>query len=145
MAQLLGLTLLSLFITSILIIPFIDFLYKIKLRRQKQSTTDLFDKPTPIFDKFNGWKVGTPFGGGLLIIFVSTSVFLWTFGILNISIHPWEAFVILFTFISFGILGIYDDAKKLVGGDKKIPFFGLRFRYKFMLQWILALVPAIVL
>ena len=145
MAQLLGLTLLSLFITAILIIPFIDFLYRIKLRRRNQSTVDLFNKPTPLFDKFNGWKVGTPFGGGLLIVFVTSSLFLWSFGILNIKINLWELFVILFTFISFGLLGLYDDGKKLVSGNREYTFFGLRFRYKFLLQWILALVPATIL
>ncbi len=145
MAQLLGITLLSLFITLILIIPFIDFLYRIKLRRQKQTTVDPFNKPTPLFDKFNGWKVGTPFGGGILIIFVVSILFLWSFGILNIKINPWELFVIIFTFISFGLLGLYDDGKKLVNGQDKFAFFGLRFRYKFLLQWILAFVPATVL
>lgn len=146
MAQLLGLTLLSLFITLILIIPFIDFLYKVKLRRQNQTTVDPFNKPTPLFDKFNQWKVGTPFGGGLLIILVTTILFLWSFGMLKISIHPWELLVILFTFVSFGLLGLYDDAKKLVGGgDKKFAFFGLRFRYKFLVQVVLALVPATIL
>ena len=145
MAQLLGLTLLSLFITSILIIPFIDFLYKIKLRRQQQKTVDLFNKPTPFFDKFNAWKVGTPFGGGLLIILVVSVLSLWSFGILDIKINFWELFVILFTFISFGLLGLYDDAKKLVNGENRIALLGLRFRYKFLLQWVLALVPAIIL
>jgi phospho-N-acetylmuramoyl-pentapeptide-transferase len=145
MAQLLGLTLLSLFITAILIVPFIDFLYKIKLRRQDQSTVDIFNKPTPLFDKFNSWKVGTPFGGGLLIIFVTTLIFLWSFGMLKVSIHPWELFVILFTFISFGLLGLYDDGKKLISKEGKIPFFGLRFRYKLLLQLVLALIPAIIL
>ena len=144
MTQLLGITLLSLFVTLILIIPFIDFLYKIKLRRQDQTTVDPFNKPTPVFDKFNKWKVGTPFGGGLLIIFVSTIIFLWSFGILNIKINPLEIFVILFTFISFGLLGLYDDGKKLVNGAK-LPFFGLRLRYKFLLQWVLAFIPATIL
>src|ERR1035437_1905026 len=144
MTQLLGLTLLSLVVTAILIIPFIDFLYRIKLRRQDQNTVDPFNKPTPVFDKFNKWKVGTPFGGGLLIICVTTVIFLWSFGILNIKVNPIEIFVILFTFISFGLLGLYDDAKKLTSGVK-VPFFGLRLRYKFILQWILAFVPAIIL
>ncbi len=145
MAQLLGLTLLSLFLTALLIVPFIDFLYRIKLRRQNQKTVDLFNKPTPVFDKFNGWKVGTPFGGGLLIIIVVVVIFLWSFGMLNIKVNIWELFVILFTFISFGLLGFYDDLKKLVNNDKKHAFFGLRFRYKFIIQWVLALVPATVL
>ncbi len=144
MTQLLGITLLSLFVTLILIIPFIDFLYKIKLRRQDQTTVDPFNKPTPVFDKFNNWKVGTPFGGGLLIICVSTVIFLWSFGILNLKINPVEIFVILFTFISFGLLGLYDDAKKLANGAK-IPFFGLRLRYKLLLQLAIAFVPATIL
>jgi phospho-N-acetylmuramoyl-pentapeptide-transferase len=144
MTQFLGLTLLSLIVTAILIIPFIDFLYKIKLRRQDQSTMDPFNKPTPVFDKFNNWKVGTPFGGGLLIICVSTVIFLWSIGMLNVKVNPMEIFVILFTFIGFGLLGLYDDGKKLANGAK-FPIFGLRLRYKFLLQWILAFVPAIVL
>jgi len=65
MAQILGLMLLSLFITFILLIPFIDFLYKLKIRRQKQKTVDIFDNPTPLFDKYHSWKQGTPFGGGI--------------------------------------------------------------------------------
>jgi phospho-N-acetylmuramoyl-pentapeptide-transferase len=145
MALLLGFTLLSLLLTSILIIPFIDFLYKIKLRRQQQKTVDLFNKPTPYFDKFNSWKVGTPFGGGILIIIVVSVLFLWSFGILNTKINVWELFVILYTFISFGLLGLYDDLKKLVNGNTKFAFFGLRFRHKLLLQCDLATVPAIVL
>lgn len=145
MAQLLGLTLLSLLITSLLIVPFIDFLYRIKLRRQEQKTVDLFNKPTPFFDKFSKWKVGTPFGGGLLIIVVVIVVSLWSIGLLNVEVNAWELFVILFTFISFGLLGLYDDAKKLVDKDNKFSFFGLRFRHKFLLQWVLAFVPATIL
>ncbi|MEK7533721.1 MAG: phospho-N-acetylmuramoyl-pentapeptide-transferase [Patescibacteria group bacterium] len=144
MAILLGLTLLSCFITAILIIPFIDFLYKIRLRRQKQKTVDMFNKPTPVFDKHNNWKVGTPFGGGILIVSVVSILTLWAYGILSIDVKIWQVFVILFTFVGFGLLGLYDDAKKLVNG-KKSSFFGLRFRHKFILQWILAFIVAIIL
>lgn len=143
MAQVLGLTILSLFITFILIVPFIDFLYKIKLRRQKQKTVDIFNKPTPVFDKLNDWKEGTPFGGGILIVAVVTILSLWSYGIFSIKINPWELFVILFTFIGFGLIGLYDDAKKLAG--KKSAFFGLRFRHKFILQWVIALIAAAVI
>lgn len=143
MAQILGLVILSFFITGILLIPFIDFLYKIKLRRQKQVTKDIFNKRTPLFDKYNSWKAGTPFGGGILIIAVVTILTFWTYGLLNIDIKPWELFVIMFTFIAFGLLGLYDDFKKLVNGREQT-FFGLRFRYKFIVQWILALIIAFV-
>lgn len=139
MAQVIGLTILSLFITFILLIPFIDFLYKIKLRRQKQKTVDIFNKPTPVFDKFNAWKEGTPFGGGILIVAVVTLLSLWSYGIFNIDLKPWEFFVVMFGFISFGILGLYDDLKKLVN-EKSATFFGLRFRHKFIIQVMLALI-----
>jgi UDP-N-acetylmuramyl pentapeptide phosphotransferase/UDP-N-acetylglucosamine-1-phosphate transferase len=56
-------------------------------------------------------KAGTPFGGGLLIIMVVSILTLWGYGMFNIHINGWELFVILFTFIGFGILGLYDDLK----------------------------------
>lgn len=144
MAQLLGLIILSFFITGILFIPFIDFLYKIKLQRQAQKTTDAFNNRTHLFDKFHAWKVGTPFGGGMLIIVIVTIVTLWSYGMLGISVNPWQLFVIFFSFIGFGLLGLYDDAKKLVE-DKHATYFGLRIRHKFVIQWVLALIIATVM
>jgi len=126
------------------LIPFIDFLYKVKLRRQKQTTKDMFDQRTPVFDKFNAWKVGTPFGGGILIVLVVSILSLWAFGIFQIPIKFWQLFVILFTFIGFGLLGLYDDLKKL-GYRQESNFWGLRFRHKFLIQWILAFIIASVM
>lgn len=140
MEQLLGLTISSFFVTAILIVPFIDFLYRIKMRRQHQVTKDMFNKRTPIFDKFNSWKAGTPVGGGLLILVVTIIWTLWAYGIFGTTVKPWEIFVLFFSFISFGALGFYDDLKKLVGA--KTGFFGLRFRHKFIIQWVLALIIA---
>jgi phospho-N-acetylmuramoyl-pentapeptide-transferase len=142
MVKLLGLILSSFFITMILLVPFIDFLYKIKMRRQNQVTTDMFNKRTPLFDKFNSWKVGTPVGGGLLIILVVVVWSSWAYGIFDISVNPWEIFVIFFSFISFGLLGFYDDFKKITNNNGG--FFGLRFRHKFIIQWILAIIIALV-
>lgn len=142
MAQLLGLVLLSLFITGVLLIPFIDFLYKMKFRRVKQKTVDMFNKPTPTFDKFNNWKAGTPFGGGILIIGVVCVLTFWAYGILDADIKAWQVIAIMLTFIGFGALGLYDDFKKLVSDNA---FFGLRFRHKFIIQWILGLVVASIL
>ncbi len=144
MAQLLGLTILAFFITGILLVPFIDFLYKVKLQRQHQKTKDMFEKRTPLFDKHHAWKVGTPFGGGVLIILVVSMLTLWAYGIFGIQIKPWELFVLLFSFIGFGLLGLYDDVKKLVN-KKETTFFGLRFRHKFLIQWILAFTIASIL
>ncbi len=140
MQRLLGLTILSFFFTAVLLVPFIDFLYKIKLRRHHQQTRDMFNNKTPLFDKFNSWKVGTPFGGGLLIILVVTVLTYIAFGIINVKTKPWEVFVIYFSFVSFGLLGFYDDLKKIV--NSKGGFFGLRFRHKIVIQWALALIIA---
>ncbi len=140
MAALLGLSILSTFITGILLVPFIDFLYKVKLKRQDQVTRDPFNKRTPLFDKYNSWKVGTPFGGGILIIGVVTVITLWAYGMLSVEVKYWELFVLLFSFIGFGLLGLYDDSKKLI--NKNSVFFGLRLRYKFVIQWILAFIIA---
>ncbi|MDP3941709.1 MAG: phospho-N-acetylmuramoyl-pentapeptide-transferase [bacterium] len=144
MATILGLSILSFFITGILLIPFIDFLYKVKLQRAKQKTRDIFNHHTPTFDKFHNWKAGTPFGGGILIILVVSVLTLWSYGILDVQVKAWQAFVLLFSFISFGVLGMYDDLKKIVTSGKESHFFGLRFRHKFVIQWILALIIAAV-
>ncbi|MBI2442561.1 MAG: phospho-N-acetylmuramoyl-pentapeptide-transferase [Candidatus Levybacteria bacterium] len=142
MATILGLSILSFFITGILLIPFIDFLYKIKLQRAKQKTRDIFNQHTPTFDKYHNWKAGTPFGGGILIIVVVSVLTLWAYGILDVQVKGWQAFVLLFSFISFGLLGLYDDLKKIVNHGKQTVFFGLRFRHKFIIQWVLALIIA---
>jgi phospho-N-acetylmuramoyl-pentapeptide-transferase len=142
MPQLLGLTILSLVITGILFVPFIDFLYKIKLRRQKQKTKDVLNNHASVFDKFNNsWKVGTPFGGGILIIFVVSILTIWAYGMFNIDVDPWQFFVTFFAFIGFGLLGLYDDFKKIING-RRMSFFGLRIRHKLAIQAVLALIIA---
>jgi phospho-N-acetylmuramoyl-pentapeptide-transferase len=140
MVLLLGLAILSAFITTILLVPFIDFLYKIKLKRQIQKTRDPFNKRTPVFDKYNDWKAGTPFGGGILIVAIVIILSSWAYVIFATEIKQWELFVLYFALITYGMLGLYDDSKKLVNGNS--PFFGLRMRYKFIIQWILALIIA---
>ncbi len=142
MSTLLGLTILSFFISIILLIPFIDFLYKAKIRRHDQVTKDMFDQHTPHFDRFHKWKVGTPIGGGILIIILTTILTMWSYGILSITTKFWELFVIFFAFIGYGLLGLYDDAKKLTNATELSTFYGLRFRHKFIIQWVLALIIA---
>lgn len=145
MGFLLGLLLFSWFLASILYVPFIQLLYKWRFQRLKQKTLDAFDKRTPIFDKFHQKKAGTPVGGGLLIIFLTTLLFPVTlllmkyFWIPITSVYPMvsEIKILLFTFVSFGLLGLLDDAKKTFGVESS-KFFGLRMRHKFILQIILA-------
>lgn len=149
MAQILGLILLSFFIISILLVPYINILYKIRFIRQKQKTKDLFEVRTPIFDRLHSHKAGTPVGGGALIIFVVTLLYVITFylfphlGIERTSVYPYkkEIEILLFTFISFGALGLVDDLRKTFG-FQKTKFWGLRFRFKFVAQLLLAAVIA---
>lgn len=147
MVQILALVLLSFFAVSILLVPFINLLYKIKFTRQKQKTRDMFEARAVIFDQLHAHKQGTPVGGGALIIVVVTVLYLAVnylaplFGIPRTSIYPFkqEVNVILVTFLSFGLLGLYDDLRKTFG-FKRVKFWGLRFRVKFIAQWALALV-----
>jgi len=146
MGILLGVLLFSWFISSVLYIPFIRILYKLKLRRLRQVTRDAFNKRTPIFDRFHQNKTGTPVGGGILIIALTTFLFPIMLLLMNYfwvpitAVYPMaaEVFIILFTFLSFGFLGFLDDAKKTFAMQKGV--FGLRLRHKLFLEIILALI-----
>jgi len=146
MAILLGVVLFSWLVSSVLFIPFIQILYKLKLQRLHQITRDAFNKRTPIFDRFHRNKAGTPVGGGILIIAITTILFPMTLILLNYfwvpitSVYPMvaEVKILLFTFLSFGLLGYLDDAKKTFAMEKKV--FGLRLRYKLILEILLALI-----
>lgn len=149
MALLLGLLIFSFIFTSVLIVPFINLLYTLRFQRKRQITRDAFGKFTPIFDRFHSKKAGTPVGGGLLIILIVSLLFSILlpiasfFGVKITQVYPItdELNVIFFTFISFGLLGLYDDFMKFFGYEKH-RFFGLRLRHKFILQWILAFISA---
>jgi phospho-N-acetylmuramoyl-pentapeptide-transferase len=145
MAFLLGIVLFSWLLASVLYVPFIQLLYKWRFRRAKQKTLDAFEKRTPIFDHFHQKKAGTPVGGGLLVIVLTTIIFPITlllmryFWIPITSVYPIasEIKILLFTFVSFGLLGLLDDAKKTFA----IPasgFFGLRLRHKLILEILLS-------
>ncbi len=145
MELLLGIVLFSWLIHSLLYIPFIRLLYKWRFQRLRQTTRDVFDKRTPIFDTYHRRKAGTPVGGGLLII-VLTTLFLpvvlllmYYFWIPITSVFPFqsEIKIILFTFVSFGLLGLYDDIKKTFSWVKR-DFFGLRLRHKLLLEILIA-------
>jgi len=120
-------------------------LYHVKLQRVRQVTRDAFNKRTPYFDKFHSHKAGIPVGGGLLIILVTTFVFpvvlllMEYFWLPITSVYPLfsEVKILLFTFLSFGMLGLFDDIKKTFGWSKG-EFFGLRLRHKLLLEIILA-------
>jgi len=143
----LGLVIFSFLITSILIVPFINILYKFRLLRRKEAPKKGI---IPLFDKLHDVKAGTPLGGGILIIGIVVLLFILLFpfasrmGIYiksSFSLRN-EVFVILFTFLSFGALGLADDFVKIFGKPKQGAmglWVGMKRKNKFILQLLLAL------
>ncbi len=143
-------TIVSFLIHFILIVPFINFLYQMKLQRAKQQTRDAFNKPTPIFDTLHKHKSGTPVGGGILIVAVTSLLFIFFLFFAMVFNYPVisnyqsiiaEIKIILFSFVSFAFLGVYDDLSKIFFW-KQQSFFGMRLRHKLIIQVILALIIA---
>lgn len=141
----LGLIIFSFLINSVVIVPFIDLLYKLKLTRRKEAP---LKGKIPLFDRLHDIKAGTPVGGGILIIIMVSLLFALLFPLasrLGVFIHTAynlrnELTVIFFTFISFGLLGLSDDLIKMFGKPSKGVlglWFGIRRWQKFILQWIL--------
>ncbi len=147
MVILLTLLIVSFLINFALFVPFINLLYRLRFQRQKQKTRDMFEKLTPIFDLFHGKKVGTPVGGGMLIIGVTAILFPLFLVVMHYFFVPitivysvtYEVGIILFTFLSFGLLGLYDDLKKTFFWEKEL-FFGLRLRHKLFVEIVLAFI-----
>lgn len=147
----LGLIIFSFSITSVLMVPFIDLLYKLKLVRRKEAPKK---GKVPLFDKLHDKKAGTPTGAGILLVIVITLTFAILFPLISYlgvyveSAHDLktELVVIFFTFISFGMLGFMDDISKMFGKGRRgerptggISFGMSRFK-KFVLQFIPALI-----
>lgn len=147
----LGILIFSFLVTSSLMPGFIDILYRLKFIRKKSGEDG---KKKALFDKLHDNKAGTPVGGGILLISVVSVLYLALFpfashmGVFIKSLFDlkWEVFVILFTFISFGLLGFSDDYVKLFSSGRKgeRPTGGLNFgfkrKHKFILQWVLAFI-----
>ena len=141
----LGLVLFSFIITGLLVVPFIDLLYKLKLTRRKEAPAN---GKIPLFDKLHDKKAGTPVGGGILIIFIVSAIFGLLFPLAShMGVYITSSFnlrielgILFFTFISFGLLGFYDDFIKMFGKPRKGAlgmWFGLTRKTKFISQWVI--------
>ncbi len=136
MALYLGILLFSFVITAILIIPFIDFLFRLQLvHRSKFSKDESVE------------KLGTPIGGGVLLVVIICALFSFLYPILSrlglyiTSLYPIkeELNVIFFTFISFALVGLYDDIAKIFS-FKPAKFLGLNVGIKTAVQVILSFI-----
>lgn len=149
----LGLVIFSFLVTGLLLVPYINLLYKLRLIRRKEAPKR---GKVPLFDRLHDIKAGTPVGGGILIIVLVSLYFALLFpfasrmGVYIRSSYNFrnEIFIIFFSFISFGLLGLSDDLIKIFGKPRKGNiglWFGLERRQKFVLQWILALIIGYIL
>ncbi len=148
----LGLIIFSFLINSILIVPFIDYLYKLKMTRRKEAGKG----KKFLFDKLHDIKAGTPVGGGNFIIAMTVVLFAIIFPLssrMGLFIQTaynlrGELWVIFITFIGFGILGLMDDITKMFGKPKEGAmgmWVGMRRGPKFLLQIAVGLVVSLIM
>jgi phospho-N-acetylmuramoyl-pentapeptide-transferase len=140
MTNLLGFLLFSFTLNAALIVPFINVLYQLKFQRPGKKTEDFLGTVNTMFNKLHRKKAGTPVGGGLLIIVTTTLLFFGVHALLSLvgapmgSVYSFRAEmnVIFATFISYGLLGLYDDVVKFFGtGTHKV---GISWRAKLVGQ-----------
>jgi len=145
MALLLGVLIISFFISVFAIIPFINLLYKLRFYKQKSAVSA--DKIDTASEHIRS-KSRTPEGAGLLIIFIVSFLFVLIFPVIRyLGVYISSAYrlndeinVIFFTFISFGLLGLYDDIIKYFEIDRSLGYAGLKLVHKLIIQVILGLV-----
>jgi phospho-N-acetylmuramoyl-pentapeptide-transferase len=134
MERLFSLVLLSFIITAVLVVPFIDLLYKLKFRRTREKSKNAVQS---LFDKLHGHKIGTPVGGGLLVIFVTVVLSVFIPSILTLD-GVEKLSVLILALVGFGALGLYDDIHKFFQFHQT-GIWGLKMRWKFVIQWALGL------
>lgn len=147
---LLGVLLLSFVIHSFSIVPFINLLYSFKFFKDKSAISKGMSDEASMHIKS---KSRTPEGGGLLILTITSLIFAFILPILKylgfeiIHVYPIndEINVIFFTFISFGLLGLYDDVVKFFELDRQNGYSGLKTKTKLLIQITLATIASIML
>jgi phospho-N-acetylmuramoyl-pentapeptide-transferase len=145
MDLLLGILIFSLIVNAFAIVPFVNFIYHLKFFKNKSAISkDKIDEASVHIRS----KSRTPEGGGLLIIVITSLIFAFAlpllkyFGFEVTHVYPIndEINIIFFTFLSFGLLGLYDDIVKFFELDREEGYTGLKTRYKLLLQITLGLI-----
>ncbi len=141
MIDLLGLVLLSFAVTSFFMVPFVNFLFSLR-RKYKKSIPKGYDlSKTPIHNKLlEGKDVDTPVGGGILLLFVVIILSVVYAGFSGL-VHPTDLYILLFSLISFGFVGLLDDVKKIFTAFNG-KYAGIKARYIFLFQTIFAFIIA---
>jgi len=123
-------------------VPFIDFLFYLKNKFGKKLA-DKKNSETPIHDKLMRGDEDIPSGGGVLLIVV-LSILTGIFALLNPDIGRFNLKILLFTMISFGLLGFVDDVRWVLT-RRKGKLLGLGRGKLLIIQTILAAAVATML
>lgn len=140
MERLLALILLSFIITAVLVVPFIDLLYRLKFRRTREKSKGAAKS---LFDKLHGHKIGTPVGGGLLVILITVLLSIFIPSMSQIE-GVEKMSVLVLALLGFGALGLYDDIHKFFQFNQS-GIWGLKMRWKFVIQWAIALILGVMI
>src|SRR5258708_17235199 len=140
MLQLLGLVLISFFVTSFLLVPFIDYLFFLKAKKKAKNQGSISLNNTPIHNQLLvGKDLDTPVGGGILLIILI--VILSLLSKLFFKLNTPELMLLIFTLLSFGGIGLIDDIRKIFSSFSG-KYAGLKARYIFILQPFFAILTA---
>lgn len=142
MTSLLGLVILAFCLTGVLLVPFIDLLFTLKHRFEKEGKL-VKKSETPIHDLLMKSDEGTPSGGGILLIFILVILSIG-YALFSSNVDKVSLKILIFTVVSFGVLGLVDDIKLFLV-KRKGKFLGLGRKQLFICQSILAVIIALML
>jgi len=128
-------SILSMLFTAVLMVPFLNFMYSLGIKRAWEGKKHIKNS---FFRKHHGWKVGTPTGGGTLVL-LSVFVFSLLFYLITSFEVNWTTGTLYLTMLLFGLLGLYDDLVKTLL-FKRTRFWGIKMSHKLLFQIALGLI-----